>query len=198
MATKTENLQLWQWEKSDPVDVEEINENFAKLDTHVKTAGKLEKLLEVGTESEVNQIEINLEGIEPLDYVELQLYVTLESAERTDFHLSYNGDYNMGSPYHYVRSGTQGWNAYSSIETLNEDSSEERRIYIRPSSRGVFFQVVYMQCGGKSSSSTMFGDAWYGMWNGGTYEALQTITLSAGAEQTLPIGMKVQLYGVRA
>lgn len=78
MATKTENLQLWKWAKTDPVDVEQINDNFGKVDTYLGKNGALEKVAEFTVQSAAAEVDFNLSSLNLSSYSAIQLYFDLK------------------------------------------------------------------------------------------------------------------------
>lgn len=81
MATKTENLQLWKWAKTDPVDVEQINDNFGKVDTYLGKNGVLEKVAEFTVQSAAAEVDFNLSSLNLSSYSAIQLYFDLKFAD---------------------------------------------------------------------------------------------------------------------
>lgn len=92
MATKTENLQLWKWAKTDPVDVEQINDNFGKVDTYLGKNGALEKVAEFTVQSAAAEVDFNLSSLNLSSYSAIQLYFDLKfvNESRTNATIKYN------------------------------------------------------------------------------------------------------------
>lgn len=73
--TQTDRLNLTLWAESDPISVEQINENFSKIDA----SGNTVKLLEVVTSAAVPQIDLDLSAVDWSQYVYVNVDFTLDS-----------------------------------------------------------------------------------------------------------------------
>lgn len=70
---KTENLKLSQWKLSDPFLMEDVNEDFRKIDAGVKDRA-LVKLLDMTIQESMSSVVLNLSGIDFTDIIEVLVY----------------------------------------------------------------------------------------------------------------------------
>ena len=137
MATKTENLQLWKWAKTDPVDVEQINDNFGKVDTYLGKTGALEKVAEFTVQSAAAEVDFNLSSLNLSSYSAIQLYFDLKfvNSDATNARIKYND----GTPIYemMVDNSSSGHSEPDMSITLNR---------INPA-YGIGAKVELYQCG---------------------------------------------------
>lgn len=70
---KTENLKLSQWELTDPFLMEDMNEDFRKIDAGVKDRA-LVKLMDVKINQSATTVELDLSEFDFTDVIEVQAY----------------------------------------------------------------------------------------------------------------------------
>lgn len=97
-SKKTENIQLNQWEPQDNFLREEFNEDNRRLDAAL---GELRHvtLLDVTTESEAAQVDLDLSAVDFLEYLRLEFYV-LDCTAKNCVWLRTNG-ISEGYSYYY-------------------------------------------------------------------------------------------------
>lgn len=71
---QTTNYQLNQWEKSDRILMDDFNRDNEKLDSAL-AAMPLRKLLDITTEQDVTQVDLDLSGLDLTEFQELTLYI---------------------------------------------------------------------------------------------------------------------------
>lgn len=202
MATKTENLDLWQWAQTDPVNVDEVNENFQKIDSCIGKDIRLEKLLEVTNQSAAVQMDVDLSGIDLSKYSALYLFIDYQDLSVTgtgnrslDFRL--NGD--TEGPY--FNSATTSTAPYGSLDTEYRSKMMWRaEIKLQPLGPYVYYYGVTKFTSQKSGTSRVervgYQD-WYGTWCGGGYTDLQTFNFFTMTTdyQLVEGGVKMQIFG---
>lgn len=180
MATKTENLDLWQWAQTDPVDVDEVNENFQKIDSCIGKDIRLEKLLEVTNQSAAAQMDVDLSGIDLSKYSALHIYMwysdaAISTTNNYDVAFRLNNDTSES----YWNSVTTSRSSYASISTpFRVQSYWWAKVILFPSEGGA---ICHHGRNGKWStksssdrSSKVSETDQYGAWEGGTWETLET------------------------
>ncbi len=76
-TNKTANVGLNQWVRTDPFCMDDFNEDNAKIDTALKSAQIRDKLFEVEINTDTSTMELDFEGIDLSQYLELKIYSDL-------------------------------------------------------------------------------------------------------------------------
>lgn len=172
---QTTNYQLNQWEKSDRILMEDFNRDNEKLDSALQAIqdGCLVKgLVNVTTEQDANQVDVNLSGIDLTVYQELWVYIRYnEATEAAYIKIRLNG---LDSGY------TNGSNTYDYLNLISLNTSIGL-VKITP--------LLGRHISGQYLSSVSPGELTIISFLGVTKTSLTTPALLAGAQ--------IQILGVK-
>lgn len=103
----TPNLGLSQWTLKDPFLMEEMNENYRRID-EAFSSNPWERIVNITVEEPVNVVEVDLTGIDLTRYLMLKLFYPCEKSVNTN--IRFNGLDN-GKFFYYSTNG--GWTGIS-------------------------------------------------------------------------------------
>ena len=160
--TQTDNLHLNIWSPQDAVDVEQINSNFQALDAaHAalqQEQGSVESrfpktLLDVTTQSQVRQVDLDLNTISLADYDWVDLYLDIQPVEGTGiFEICMR--VNNNATYSYAVEDQAGLGmSFDLFSALNQDETNMQKIRIFGGAAPVFTGHVTCIVGRGSSTS---------------------------------------------
>jgi hypothetical protein len=104
-SNKTPNLALNQWQRSDPVVMDDFNADNAKLDAALGGMA-VDRLLTVVTSAAANQVDLDLSGLDLTKYAQLHLAAGIITDNGTGSYCYCNMRANdIASGYMYCRDG---------------------------------------------------------------------------------------------
>ena len=137
--TQTDNLHLNIWSPQDAVDVEQINSNFRALDaahvTLTQEQGKVESrfpktLLDVTTQSQAQQVDLDLHTISLADYDWIDVYLDLAGLEMGSCDVSMRVNNNADNTYTIEEQSGRGtsFNLFS-VRAQDETNLQKVRFF---------------------------------------------------------------------
>ncbi|MBS6366874.1 MAG: hypothetical protein KH420_05945 [Clostridiales bacterium] len=205
MATKTENLDLWQWAQTDPVNVDEVNENFQKVDHYLESAGCLDKLAVFTVQSAAAEVDFDLSELALSNYGALQLYFDLSfvNTGATNALIKYNDGANLYEAMvdQSTIAGTADTEMSITLNSIDAGSGIGAKIELFRNKDSVGGLHLGMgKYGGSSGSSNKVSACLKNIWLPDlSLDGLKKITLTFGANNSnqYAAGSVLRIYGVR-
>lgn len=175
----TENYGLCQWEETDLVRRTDFNGDNAKLDAalaRLEELNPMKKLMTVKLAAAVNQVDLDVSGIDLTGYVDLIFYFMTKDYQ---FYVRVNGGTGNLFSSNYSNSY---WSAYkASVKGVQKSGC------------GALF---FLQCNSETHYTGSYSETQFTVQNG---EKINTFNVVTGNSAYLfPVGTEIRLYGVRA
>ena len=189
LLRQTANYQLSQWDAEDRILREDFNRDNEKIDEAIDQANRMVRLLDVVTDSEAEQVDLDLTGFDAEQYTALKLYFQTTASSvlvRINNLTSYYGATNFGGA-----EGQCNFLARSAEASTPVTLSGELTLMLSRTAAGYWLVSAFLLSGNGNKVEGSRGTC---VCTG----ALKNLNLISNAEGThIPTGSSIRLYGIK-